>query len=124
MNVSYQGFSEAIATFEADDSVKAGSLVKISANGKVAPAADKEAFVGVCRNVRGGYAGVQLKGYCTVPYTGAVALGWQTLVSTADGEVKPAEASTGGSGAATAAAGTSVLVTDMDTSSSTLGMIL
>lgn len=36
MNVSFQGFDEQLATFEADSSVKPGVPVKMSGNGQVA----------------------------------------------------------------------------------------
>lgn len=115
MNVSLLGYGENTATFEAAAGLAAGNLVKLSANGTVAPAGDGDAFIGVCQNVRGGYAAVQLKGYCTAAYSGSVPLGRQALVSDAAGKAKAAAAG---------AAGAPVIVVDIDAERSVLGMIL
>lgn len=115
MNVAFDGYGENVLTFEAASGLAVGDLVKISANGTVAKCSktEGEAFCGICVNVRDGLAGVQLKGYCRVKYTGSLALGFQS-VGTTDGETVKVLSS----------GGVNVLVTDLDTSASVAGMIL
>lgn len=114
MNISLNGFREAMVTFEAETGLGAGVPVKLTGSGTVGPCADGDAFCGVAENVRGGYAAVQLSGYVCLPYSGAApAVGYQALCAAADGKVKTAE--TGGR---------SLLVTDVDETAGTCGVIL
>lgn len=86
MKTSYAGFKENVITVEADSSLtKAGSLVKINADGKAAACAAGEAFCGVCLNLRNGFAAVMLEGHVTMPLDGECEAGYQKL-SAADGQ--------------------------------------
>lgn len=114
MNVSFQGFEERLATFEAGSGVKAGLPVKITANGTVAPCGAADIPCGVAVNVRGGFAGVQLRGYTRLPFTGSLALGRQVIVADAGGKIK----------AGTGSTGLPVLVTDLDSADGVAGLIL
>ena len=60
--VSFEDIGAVIATFAAQDSVKPGQVVKIAANGQVGACSAKDAFAGQAQSVRGGFAGVQVKG--------------------------------------------------------------
>ncbi len=112
MKTSFQGIGEMIATFEAGESVAVGSLVKVSANGKVDVCADTDPFCGVVVNIRGGYAAVQIGGYAQIPCTGGVAVGYQTLCAGADGKAKTGET------------GRQLLVVDYDSTAAVCGVIL
>ena len=106
MKVSLNGYGESVTTFEAEDSVKAGYPVKMTGNGK-------EAFCGIALNVRNGFAAVQLQGYYSgLPYTGSgMKVGILKLGATSD----KAEVSE---------TGKECLVVDIDSESSTCGIIL
>ena len=113
MKVSFGGYGESIATFEAADGVQAGAPVKITANGTVGPCAEGDRFCGVAVSVRDGIAAVQLSGYVVLPYSGAgLAVGYQKAVAGADGKIKAD------------AAGGEILVVDMDTTAAVCGVIL
>ncbi len=112
MSVNFNGFGEEITTFEAAAGVAAGKPVMISANNKV-QAVTSGAFCGVCTNVRGGYAGVQLKGYVTMPYSGTVTVGYQKLA-----------AATGGKVTVDTTNGKEYLVIDVNSTAGTVGFML
>ena len=84
--VSFEDIGAVIATFAAKDDVKPGQMVKITANGEV----------GACsaKSVRSGFAGVQVKGFLTLPITGDVSLGRVSLEADGTGGVQAA--TTGG----------------------------
>ena len=113
MNVSFSGFNEKSATFICSEGVTAGKVVKVTENGTVSACASGDAFCGVVTDVRSDCATVQLTGYIRMPYSGsAPSLGYTAL--TADGN-----------GAVTANAdGKTYLVTDIDTTDSTIGFML
>ena len=110
MNVSFNGFNENIVTFEANGTIDVGSPVMITANGKVSAA--NGAFCGICRSVRNGYAAVQLRGYAVVPYTDAPLVGYSKL-SAASGKITADNSN-----------GREFLVTDVDTTAKTAGIML
>lgn len=85
MTVNFSGYNENALTFQADESVKAGSPVKMKESGTVTLAADGERFIGIALNVREGYAAVQLSGYVETAYTGSVGLGYVNLASNGTG---------------------------------------
>lgn len=92
MKVCFEDIGHMSATFGADGG-ESGMVCKISGDGKVAPCAAGEVFCGVMEAVRKGFAGVQLHGFVTLPYTGtAPGLGYQALVANGEGGIK-----TGGS---------------------------
>ena len=61
--ISFEGIGQQVATFEAAAGVTAGHVVKMSDNGKVSKCSEGDDFCGVVLNVRGGCAGVQLRGF-------------------------------------------------------------
>lgn len=116
MKVAFNGTDEQVVTFEADSGVTSGKTVKMSANGKVSPCADGDLFCGIAADVRGGFAGITIRGYCRASYTGtAPSVGYNSLCANAAGGVKTAGAS---------AASRQILVTDVDAASSTVGILL
>lgn len=112
MNVSLCGFNFNSATFSAS-SIQKGAVVAMSGNLAVAAAAGDAAFCGVCLDCRDGYATVQLSGYCRVKYSStAPSVGYATLAADGKGGVKKADS------------GVTLLVTDVDATSGTVGVIL
>ena len=88
MNVAFDGIGRISASFVAETGER-GMVCKMAANGKVAPCADGDAFIGVVEGVRKGIAGVQLHGFAEVDYTGtAPALGYANLAANGNGGVK------------------------------------
>ena len=83
-----------VATFAAKDGVKPGQVVKITANGEVGACSANDAFAGLALSTRESFAGVQVKGFLTVPTTGTVNLGRVSLAADGSGGVQAA--STGG----------------------------
>ena len=85
MNVQFAGFKENVLTFECDESVAAGDLVKMYSSGTVTKASNGDQFIGVCLATREGYAAIQLEGYIESAKFGAVNVGYNKLVSAAAG---------------------------------------
>lgn len=79
MNINFNGYMENAVTFIADAGVEKNMLVKVSANGTVAPCASGDVFCGVCVDVRDGYATVVTSGYVNMPANKAIAVGYQKL---------------------------------------------
>ena len=92
--VSFDDIGAVIATFAAKDDVKPGQVVKITANGEVGACSANDAFAGLALSTRGGFAGVQVKGFFTVSTTGTVSLGRASLAADGSGGVQAA--TTGG----------------------------
>ena len=89
MKTSYTGFEENVITVEAASTLTSvGVPVKIDSTGKAAPVAAGDIICGVCVNLRNGYAGVAVKGYVTLPSSGTVNPGWQTLAAASATAVK------------------------------------
>ena len=88
MSVSVKGFNENVLTLKAASGLTAGVPVSMSENDTVAAAT--EVFCGVSVSVSGNYAGVQLTGMVTLPYTGttAPAVGYAALIADGAGGVK------------------------------------
>ena len=114
MKISLNGCGENVATFEAEAGVTAGMPVKMTGNGVVGSCAEKDAFCGVAVSVRGGFAAVQLGGYVQMPYSGSTVpeVGYQTLNGAGDGKIQ------------VEATGRNILVTDVDITAQTCGIIL
>ena len=114
MTTSMNGFLEATATLKAADGLAVGQAVKISANQTAAPCAAGNVPCGVCNELRGGYAGVQLAGYAKLSYSGtAPAVGYTQLAADGNGGVKAASSG-----------GKFYTVLEVDSAKSTLGLIL
>lgn len=119
MNVSFEGYNEQIATFEAEPGVEAGKPVKITDNGKVSLCSTAgDVPCGICVAVRGDYASVQLGGYISTTYTindeeGTVnpVLGFSYLVANGSGAFKGASD------------GLKVLVVEIDSKNNKIGFI-
>lgn len=90
--VSFEGVGEVVATFHADDGVKAGQVVKLSGNAAAAPCADGERFCGVAvTDCKSGCAGVQTAGFAQVSCAdSAVTVGYVSLAADGSGGVKKA----------------------------------
>lgn len=114
MKVSFAGIGEQVVTFEAQAGVAAGKTVKLAANGTVAPCSDGNIPCGIVVSVRDGTAAVAISGYCRVKYSGtAPALGYSPVAADASGGIKAASSG-----------GRQLLVTDVDTQTGTVGIIL
>ena len=88
--------------------------VKVKDEATVGACAAGDAFAGVCVSCRDGFAAVQLNGYCRVKYSGTKPQpGYAVLGADGSGNVKTV--TTGGR---------SILVTDTDSVSQTIGIIL
>lgn len=114
MNVSFNGLDSVCATFCTAEDVQRGALVKLSANGTVTACAADDVPIGVVTDVRGGYAGVQLRGYVVVKYSDTLEVGWTSIAADGSGGVKKAEAP----------AGRAAAVLDVDDSAKTAGILL
>ena len=90
MEINFNGYRENVLTFAYTGTVAAGTRVKMSASGTVAPADANGDFIGVVVSVRGGYAAVQIDGYVECAKDGTVNTGVVKLVNTSTG-VKAAE---------------------------------
>ena len=91
--ISFEDIGAVVATFLVDGDVKGGQVVKVSADGTVAPCSDGDAFCGVALEPRKGAAGVQVKGFVTVSAQSKLSLGWQELAADGNGGVKSGEGS-------------------------------
>jgi len=90
--VSFEGIGEVAATFYAEDGVKAGEVVKLSADSTVSACADGDRFCGVALGAREGCAGVQIGGLAQVKCDdAAVAPGYVLLCADGAGGVKKAD---------------------------------
>lgn len=113
MNTSLNGFNSLVATFSSADAAK-GDIVSASGNMAVSKAAANAVFCGVCTDKRGGFVSVQLSGYTRLSYSGtAPTVGFTALAADGNGGVK-----------AVTSGGRSLLVTDVDTTNKTIGVIL
>ena len=113
MNISIKGYGENTATFATDGVVCASHVVKLADNLTVCHCNAGDKFAGPAVNVKSEYACVQLDGYVTVSYSGtAPCVGYCTLVADGNGGVK------------TDAAGREYLVTDINETTKTAGIIL
>lgn len=85
MKVCFDGIGEEIVTFEAAEGVQAGTLVKVSGLGQVAPCtAAGDVPVGVVRSVRAGICGVQTRGYMLAPSAVGLTVGFALLSADKD----------------------------------------
>ena len=106
--VSFEDIGAEVATFAAKEDVEPGQVVKITANGEVGACTSGDEFAGLALSVRRGFAGVQVKGFFTVPTTGSVTLGRVNLEADGAGGVQTASAG-----------GVSALVVNVDSTAKT-----
>lgn len=114
MNISFEGIGQNVVTFMCEDDVKGGCAVKVSSDKTAAKCEDGDIFAGIaCCDAEGGAAAVVIGGYVTVPYTGAApAYGYVTVAADATGGVKTADN------------GRNVIVCEIDTANSLVGMFI
>ena len=113
MTITSKGFAEQVLTMQSQSAINAGAPVKLTGSYTVSAAAEDDAFCGVVLSCRDGLCSVQLRGSVSLPYTGtAPSVGPAVLA--ADGE----------GGVAAAQSGTSVLVLAVDTTASTVTILL
>ncbi len=84
MNIGFNGFYDNTVTFEADSTVEKGTLLKLIDDNTVSACEAGDKVVGVCVNVRDGYAAVKLYGYAQIPVEDSVNVGFQTLSAASD----------------------------------------
>lgn len=114
MTVSFKGYDEKTATFKTQGLCSPGHTVAMADNATVKPCGDADDFIGVCVNVKGEYACVQLGGYAQLAFTGDTAPTVGFCALTADGK----------GGVCVAESGRTLLVTDVDAAGKTVGVIL
>lgn len=90
--VSFEEIGAVTATFLAKEDVVPGQVVKITDDGQVGACGADEAFCGLALSSRKGFAGVQVKGFMTLPISGSVSLGQAILAADGTGKVKAASA--------------------------------
>lgn len=104
MNVAFHGIGQTMATFRVEEALEKEQVVKVTENGTVGPCREGEAFCGVALPGRGDLAAVVLRGFVTLPYSGAApALGRVTLAADGQGGVMAGDS------------GVSALVVEVDT---------
>ena len=89
--VSFEQVGSLMVTFFAEEGVKDGQVVKVSANGTVAPCAQGDSFCGVAGVCRNGAVGVQVDGFVKVAATLPLSLGRVALVADGKGGVMAGE---------------------------------
>ena len=89
MDVSFNGIGEKLVTFACGKAEK-GQVVKVDGAGAVAPCGDGDTFDGVAALVDGGFAGVLLRGFTDVTYSGdsELKIGHNKLAADGNGGVK------------------------------------
>ncbi len=75
MNIDFKGYGENAATFAVTGTIEAGDFVSVSSNFTVAKASAGDDIIGICLNVRDGYAAVQLGGYVEAAAAEEISLG-------------------------------------------------
>lgn len=111
--VSFKGIDNLVVTMLGQD-VSVDGLCKMKSGKTVTDAASGEEFHGVCQWLREGLAGVLVKGFVTMPYSGATppAVGYGQLCSDGKG------------GVTVASSGPSRLIVDVDTTGKTVTFYL
>lgn len=111
--ISLKGFNEQTASFLAGGELEIGAPVALCGNNTVKRAGEGEDFIGVVVSLRGSLVGIQLCGYTRLGYSGAApSLGYNSL------------AANGGGGVVVSSGARSLLVTDVDTKDTSIGIIL
>ena len=88
MDVSFNGIGDKLVTFLSNGAEK-GQVVKVGGEGAVAPCESDGVFDGVAVLADGGYAGVRLRGFVDVAYSGKdLSVGHNALSADGNGGVK------------------------------------
>lgn len=114
MKVSFHGIGDKLVTF-LNNGAEQGQAVKVSAAGTVAPCAAGDVFDGVAVFADGAYAGVRLRGFVTLGYSGDTAPGVGHVKLIADGK---------GGVKVDASNGKDYLAADVDTTGKTVTILL
>lgn len=88
MEHDYSGFHAEYATFECALEVSEGQLVCMHDSGKIAPSVGGNYPIGIARQVRDGYATVQVRGYVKAKHDGTLGLGYKHIVTVDPTKVK------------------------------------
>ena len=113
MTIASKGFGEQVLTMQSASAIGTGTPVKLTDNYTVSAAAANDAFCGVVLSCREGLCAVQLRGSVTLPYSGtAPSVGASVLASDGEGGVTSAES------------GTAVLILAVDSTASTVTILL
>lgn len=107
--VSFNGIDSLIVTMVSDGAA-VGKPCKMKSGKTAAAAAADEEFQGVCQWLRDGLAGIQIKGFVTLGYTG------ETAPSVGYGQL----CANGSGGVAVATTGPDRLIVDVDTTGKTV----
>ena len=109
MSISLNGFAEESITLKMAGTAAKGTPVSISASLTAAPSQADGVFAGLLTaSPKGGYAGVQVKGFVKTPYSGTA----------------PALGADGNGGVKAASSGPLRLVLELDTTKKTVGFCL
>lgn len=110
----FNGFATECVTIPCESTVKQGDPISLDNNSVAYTSYDGTEFMGVCDQVRDGYASVVLRGYAEFTYEGQQpAIGFANLICAADGKVKVDNDF-----------GRSVMVVSIDADSQKIGIIL
>lgn len=93
-SIAFEGIGAVVATFAVENSVAMGNVVKLSGGKTVEDCVAGDKFVGMVFDCDAPLASVQVKGFTTVGCTGAVELGYTTLVADGKGGVQAGEGNT------------------------------
>lgn len=86
--ISYDGIGAVVATFNVEDSVATGTVVKMAESCTVMSCEEGDPFMGVVFDCDAPLASIQVEGFVTVTCTGTdIPLGYCTLVCDGDGGV-------------------------------------
>ncbi|GEM_PF-458938 len=88
--ISFEGFNNKYATFNASNGVSAGKPVSLNSDGKCVKVADGDPLFGICTSVRNGIATVQLQGYAELETNDSFNYGYSRLVCGSTGQAVPA----------------------------------
>lgn len=89
MAISYESIGQKCITLEYTGTLNPGEPCTISASSTVAASSEGDHICGVVTGTRGGFAGVIVEGFVTLPYTGtAPACGYTKLSAAGSGKVK------------------------------------
>lgn len=86
--ISFEGIGEMVATFAAKSGLESGWVCKVTQTGETGPCSAGERFCGVAVHVKEGLAAVQMRGFLTAIYSGAMTAGWVKLAADGNGGVK------------------------------------
>ena len=87
--ISYEGIGEVVATVAMPDEIKVGAPVRMKDNDQVCACTSGEVFCGIALKRNGNIGCMQVKGFVSVPYSGALQLGWGTVVANGMGGIRP-----------------------------------